>query len=174
MKPSALHLEGYYIKELAISLNEGFAKTKPFGSWTGYHYQPDKDFKADPAEFEVYRELGTKMGDPKSVRYVLKVRSSGSRNKCPYAFKIALVGYFHIDEKLKISTEASDAAVSSTAPAILYSAARELLALNTARGPYPSIILPPISFEDDPSEIGSKGSAPKRRVAKRGTRKANK
>lgn len=174
MRPSVLHIEGYYLRELAIELNERFANKTGFGSWTGYHYQPDKSFKVDPPQFEVMSEVGKKVDDPSRLRYILTVRSAGRKDKTPYSFKISLVGYFHVDKDIK---ENVDVLLYANAPSVLFSAAREVLAASTARGPYPAIVLPAVSFHDDAEELAAseakrvRPSLPKRKPA---TRKAAK
>jgi preprotein translocase subunit SecB len=150
MKPSVLHIEGYYIKELAIELNESFAKKTGFGAWTGYHYQPDKTFKVEPPDFEVRSEIGKKVDDPSRLRYLLMIRSTGRKEKTPYSFKVSLVGYFHADKDIK---ENVDVLLYASAPSVLFAAAREVLAASTARGPYPAIVLPAVSFHDDAEEL---------------------
>lgn len=184
MRPSLLRLEGYYVKELTVALNEVFAKKAVFGSWVGYHYQPDKSFKVEPPQFEVHREIGTKVDDPTRLRYVLKIHSVGHKDKVPYSFKVSLVGYFHVDAAMKEDADAN-ALVYANAPAILFSAAREMLALVTARGPYPAVILPTVSFHDDAEELAAadakrvgprmlKAKPAKKGATKRHARKATK
>src|SRR6266480_3233217 len=138
MRPSVLHIEGYHLKELFIELNEGFTKKSVFGAWTGYHYHPDETFKVDPVNFKVASEMATKIDDPFSLRYVLKIASVGRKDRVPYAFRISLVGYFHLDKKVAEKDQKNaNVLLYANAPAILYAAARELLATATARGPYP-------------------------------------
>lgn len=153
MRPSLLHLEGYYLKELSVTLNEAFTKKAVFGSWVGYHYQPDKSFTVEPPEFDVYREIGTKVDDPTSLRYVLKIRSVGAKDKVPYSFKISLVGFFHVDKSLK--EDDAKSLVYANAPSVLFSAAREALSSVTARGPYPAVVLPLVSFHDDAEQLAA-------------------
>jgi preprotein translocase subunit SecB len=151
MRTSFLHLEGYHLKELVVELNEGFVKNASFGSWTGYHYQPDKTFRPEPAEFKVDSEIGKKLDDPSKLRYLLRINSTGKKDKAPYTFRIALVGYFRVDKEHL--AERGNILLYANAPSLLYSTAREILASTTARGPYPSIILPVVSFLDDAEKL---------------------
>jgi preprotein translocase subunit SecB len=154
MKSSILHIEGYHLKELSIELNEGFAKKAVFGAWSGYHYHPDETYKVDPVNFKVGSEIAKKNDDPFSLRYVLHIRSTGNKNKVPYSFRLALVGYFHVDKSVAEKDEKrANMMLYANASALLYAAARELLATATARGPYPAVILPSVSFMDDAEKL---------------------
>lgn len=151
MKSSVLHLEGYHLKEFSLELNEGFAKKTLFGAWSGYHYQPDKAFKVEPVDFKVGSEIGTKIDDPYSLRYMLKIESTGRKDRVPYSFRISLIGYFHIDKRH--ADKDTSVLLYANAPSLLYSAAREMLASVSARGPYPAVILPAVTFLDDAEKL---------------------
>ena len=154
MRPSILHIEGYYLKELFIELNESFAKKSAFGAWSGYHYHPDESYKVDPVNFKVGSEIAKKIDDPFSLRYVLKIVSTGRKEKVPYSFRVSLVGYFHVDESVvEKNKKQANILLYANAPSLLYAAARELLATATARGPYPAVILPSVSFLDDAEKL---------------------
>lgn len=154
MKSSILHIEGYHLKELFIELNEGFDKKSVFGAWSGYHYHPDETYRVDPVNFKVGSEISKKIDDPFSLRYVLHIRSIGNKNKVPYSFRLALVGYFHVNKSVAEKDQKSaNVLLYANAPALLYAAARELLATATARGPYPAVILPSVSFMDDAEKL---------------------
>lgn len=154
MRSSILHIEGYHLKELFIELNESFTKKSVFGAWSGYHYHPDETFKVDPVNFKVSSELGKKVDDPFSLRYVLYIASTGRKDKVPYSFRVSLVGYFHIDkDAVKDDEKKANMLLYAGAPALLYAAARELLATATARGPYPAVVLPSVSFMDDAEKL---------------------
>lgn len=150
MKQSVLHIEGYHLKELVIELNERFTAKSSFGAWSGYHYHPDESYQVGPVNFKVSSEIAKKVDDPFSLRYVLTIASRGRKDKVPYTFKVSLVGYFHVDQNAIGNNEQSATILLyANAPALLYAAARELLATATARGPYPAVILPSVSFVDD-------------------------
>jgi preprotein translocase subunit SecB len=176
MKEAALHLEGYYVRELSVVLNESFADKMPFGTWTGYHYHPEKPVKIAPSQFEVKSEIGRKIGDASRWRYELSIRSSGRKESVPYTFRISLVGYFHVHKDLS-QGEDDGAIIYVNAPSVLFSAAREALAAATARGPYPGVVLPLVSFVDEAKDIALKSAGKARarllnaKPAKRGAKK---
>src|SRR5438132_1006523 len=129
MKASILHIEGYHLKELFIELNKSFDSKSVFGAWSGYHYHPDDSYKVGPVNFKVNSEISKKKNDPFSLRYVLNIVSSGPKSKVPYTFRVSLVGFFHVEHTV-IEKDQRQAAVLlyANAPALLYAAARELLA----------------------------------------------
>lgn len=61
----------------------------------------------------------------------------------PYAFEIVTWGAFRVSDDYPYD---SQALVFTNGPAILYSSAREILALVTGRGPYPAVMLPTVNF----------------------------
>lgn len=147
MKPSPLHLEGYHIAELFLKVNEAFEKKTDFGSGTGYHYQTDKAWNVEPTDFTVDGEVGRHMDDASRLRYVLKIASTGRKDQSPYSFRLSLVGYFHFHKDHPDVNEFL--LVYASAPALLYGAAREMLATISGRGPYPAVVLPTATFLDD-------------------------
>ena len=152
MKSSALHLEGYYVRELSVVLNERFADKTPFSTWSGYHYHPDKATKIEPSQFGVKSEIAQKISDPSKWRFELTVRSSGRKDIAPYTFSISLVGYFHVHKE---DDDIDERVIFLGTSAVLFAAAREALASATARGPYPGVILPLVSFVDDAEEMAA-------------------
>jgi preprotein translocase subunit SecB len=154
MKASPLHLEGYHVAEFFFRVNDAFEKKTPFGAWTGYHYHPDKPWKIEPTDFTVDAELFRKTDDPSRIRYVLTIKSAGRKEQFPYAFRISVVGYFHIDKSFP--EEKTYMLIYASAPSLLYGSVREMLATMTGRGPYPAIILPAATFYDDAIEVAEK------------------
>jgi preprotein translocase subunit SecB len=155
MRDSVLHLEGYYVRELSVTLNEGFADKRPFGNWSGYHYWSDKSPKIEPSQFRVRSEVGQRLDDPSRWRYELTIRSSGRKDATPYTFSISLVGYFHVHAEGVEDNASEEMIILVNAPSVLFSAAREALASATARGPYPAVVLPLVSFLDDAEEMAA-------------------
>ena len=75
------------------------------------------------------------------LKLVIKVASTAEK-PVPYEIVLLVIGLFEtapdFPEKNKL--------VGITGSSILYSAAREYIAMVTGRGPFPSIILPTVSF----------------------------
>ena len=62
----------------------------------------------------------------------------------PYSFTINIVGFFKVDPKW--SKDKIEPLVHINAPAVLYSASRELISIMTGRGPWGPILLPSVNF----------------------------
>jgi preprotein translocase subunit SecB len=76
------------------------------------------------------------------------VDQSGKRFPC--TFRISLVGLFEVIPEWP--AKSVDVLIQSNAPALLYSAARESLALVTGRSPFGGIILPSVTFVESKKE----------------------
>ena len=70
--------------------------------------------------------------------------------KFPYTFSITLLGFFEVVDWW--DPDKVDSLVSANAPALLYSAARETIALLTGRGPFSRILLPSVTFVKVPAQ----------------------
>jgi preprotein translocase subunit SecB len=87
--------------------------------------------------------------EPHRWQHVLTITSqTPEERKYPYDFHITLVGYFIIADV--VPPEHREAFVKVNAASILYSAARELLATVTGRGPLPAAVLPAVVFALNP------------------------
>ena len=64
-----------------------------------------------------------------------------------YVVSMELIGFFEVDNDLP--EDRIGDVVAANAPAILYSAARELILLITGRGPFPPLSLPSATFIDE-------------------------
>ena len=154
MKPSPLHLEGYFLKDLAVEINPKFNKKADVSAWIGFHYQLDSSFQPDPVTFGTAGSIAVKKDDPLSRYYELTLTSDKSpRKKFPYYFRITVAGYFKICKGYP--EERAELLFHANAPAMLYAAAREILATVTGRGPFPAIILPAVSFLDDAEKLAA-------------------
>jgi len=69
------------------------------------------------------------------------------KNAGSYVVSMELIGFFEVDNEL--SEDRIGDVVAANAPAILYSAARELILLITGRGPFPPLALPSATFIDE-------------------------
>jgi preprotein translocase subunit SecB len=89
------------------------------------------------------------------VELSLGIHGSPDGTLPPYTGEIEVIGNFVLKTK-KLDTSAMNL-VRVNGPAMLYSAARELFASITSRGPNAAILLPSISFidlkVDEPAEV---------------------
>jgi preprotein translocase subunit SecB len=159
MQPSPLLLEGYYLKEVAVELNPKFEKRSDVSALAGFHYQTDASFAPEPINF-AYSGAAWANKDESSRRAVeITIESVKSKkNEYPYSFRITLVGYFEIHKEYP--SEKAELMFHANAPAILFGAAREMLASITARGIYPAVILPSVTFLDNAQKIVADLGAP--------------
>lgn len=149
MKRSHLTIEGYYVKALSFAVTPKHEDRPNYMAWTGYHFQPESTYQPDPFTFDVYAEISQNKHEPNRWMYEIEIKSPLNKNKkrnIPYTFDISLVGYFRIDGEH--TQEHINLLIYVNAPAVLYSAAREILATATGRGPYPAIMLPSVTFID--------------------------
>jgi len=134
-----LLLEQYIITELHFSSQLNFDRETPDAG------------KILPQDIQVEVVEGVHEENPllRSCQLTVELEDSTGKNY-PCTFLISLVGFFEIIKEwpeYKV-----DQLFSSNAPALLYSAAREVLAMMTGRGPHGQIILPSVTFIQLPNE----------------------
>lgn len=86
---------------------------------------------------------------------------------CPYSIQAELVGIFEVDQRVPIPEVVY--LVTTSAPAILFGSARELILLVTGRGPFSAYYLPSVTFADE-APLRLKANPPSR-VIKRKAKK---
>lgn len=135
---SHLRLEGYFLKELEFSIND---EMEQFPEDTG---------NLKPLDLEVIDI--TRLLDEETGRWrcELLVKSTDER---AYDFKIVMIGFFSINTEL--GPDLSKLIAESNCPAVLYSAAREIVATITRRSPYPGTVLPLVTFVKQPDKPSS-------------------
>jgi preprotein translocase subunit SecB len=136
MTLSPLQLHRYFVEEISCKANPDFDK--------------DKDVKVK--DFQVFFETSEDKNPLlRKIRLTVTQDISKDGNE-PFAFKVVMVGFFEVIKDFFESQgpEKTDRLVTVNGPALLYSSARELLALITGRGPYQdqsiNILLPSITF----------------------------
>jgi preprotein translocase subunit SecB len=65
----------------------------------------------------------------------------------PYTFDVEVVGFFKVAEDCPADKQA--VLVRANGPAVLFGSVREMIASLTARGPYPRVDLPTVTFIDE-------------------------
>jgi preprotein translocase subunit SecB len=133
MRPSPLTLKEYFTKDLRFSTQSLFENTNPSAGTI----LPD-DLKVEVME-------GRHEENPLIRNCQIRIElEDPTGSKFPYTFSITLVGFFEVIEGW--SFDQLDNLVSANAPALLYSAAREALAMVTGRGPFSKVLLPSVTF----------------------------
>ncbi|HPT47859.1 MAG TPA: hypothetical protein PLM07_18425 [Candidatus Rifleibacterium sp.] len=136
MTLSPLQLHRYFAEEVFCKANPDF----------------DKDKEVGIKDFQVFFETGEDKNPLlRRIRLTVEQNLSKDGNE-PFAFKIVMVGFFEVMKEFFESqgSEKTEQLVNVNGPALLYSAARELLALVSGRGPYTdenlNVLLPSITF----------------------------
>jgi len=136
MTLSPLQLHRYFAEEIFCKANPDF----------------DKDKEVKIKDFQVFFETSEDKNPLlRRIRLTVEQNLSKDGNE-PFAFKIVMVGFFEVMKEFFESqgTEKTEQLVNVNGPALLYSAARELLALVSGRGPYAdenlNVLLPSITF----------------------------
>ena len=174
MRPSSLLLDSYYVEELCFSVDPKY-KFDPSSE--------EEEPKIQPDDIEVNVEPFHHPGDPLKWYFKLWVKLDDKEGKFPYVFSIRLSGFFEVSKSY--SGASADQFAQVNAPSILYSAARELLAVATGRARHLSVILPLVTFYEPPAaaaptlttESGTKPAdaqaikEPPHKAAKKGARK---
>lgn len=146
MYPSALQLDRYFITDLTIKANPEF----------GLDDNVEDKISMDDIEIEAFTLPNNE--NPSRLYCELKLELPEKlKTKYPYSFEMVIVGFFQIAPDS--NPEMKDFFVNVNAPSLLYSAARELLATLTSRGPYWPLWLPTTSFfnpQDGKTKVGRK------------------
>lgn len=137
---SHLQLEGYFLKELSYSLKSELDRF------------PTKVEKTKPVDLAISN--ATVVLDPESNKWRSELTVS-SIDDFAYDFRITMVGFFSVSDKLDPNT--SRMLAETNGPAVLYSAAREIIATVTRRSPVPATVLPLVTFvKSPPGVVGAK------------------
>lgn len=136
MTLSPLQLHRYFVEEISCKANPDFDK--------------DKDIKVK--DFQVFFETAEDKNPLyRRIKLIITQNLSKDGNE-PFSFKVVMVGFFEVMKEFFEShePEKTEQLVTVNGPALLYSAARELLALISGRGPYTNenlnVLLPSITF----------------------------
>jgi len=120
------------------------------------HGLSEEESALTPADLNV--EVGSTAHEENSLKRIYQLTielTDEAQKKLPYTFRVVLVGFFEISKHYP-SEQAEDMG-NANAPALLYSAARELLTLISGRSFSASVLLPSVTFIQ-PAE-GAEGNA---------------
>jgi preprotein translocase subunit SecB len=131
MRPSPLQLESYYVTELHFA-EQG-------------HGASEEESALTPADLQV--EVGSATHEENSLKRIYQLTielTDEAQKRLPYTFRVVLVGFFEISKHYP--SEHAEVMVNANAPALLYSAARELLTLISGRSFSAPVLLPSVTF----------------------------
>jgi len=122
-------------------------------------------------------EVGQNPDNELEWLFRLKIVLDDVDAKFPYDFRVRLLGYFVVSKECEPTMREQLATING--PSILYGAAREILAIASARSRFVSIFLPPVRFfgltkEQSPSveQKALPSAKPEPITTKRKTKKA--
>ncbi len=152
MQASPLQLKAYFLKNVNYSLGN--------------------DLKSLPESMAEMRGLDIKVQDETGFDetqqlWRSEVRVTGTnriKEKVPYTFDVVMVGFFRVHDSYP--KEQTELMAKTNAPALLYSAIREVIGNMTSRSPFPMIFLPSVTFLR-PNKIAPRKSKIKKPVTKR-------
>lgn len=99
----------------------------------------------DKVNFDVRTSVTKDENDLYQVAVEIIAEPEDEKHRIPYSIHLIGVGLFTVSEKWK----EPEKILKINGASMIYSAAREFLITVTARGPWPPVILPTISFKDD-------------------------
>ena len=131
MIPSPLHLEKYFFTKIHVDACPNSCEKAGKGLFTA----KVSCMKHKDAERKWMVQLELKQVQDKN-------------DGCPeYSFHVEVVGFYEVSKNYP--EEKAEALVRANGPALLYSAARELIATLTCRGPFAPVNLPTVTFIDE-------------------------
>ena len=139
MIPSPLHLEKYFFTKIHVDACPNSCEKAGKGLFT----VKAACMKHKDAERKWMGQLELKQVQDKEVG-------------CPeYTFHVEVVGFYEVSKNYP--EEKAEALVRANGPALLYSAARELIATLTCRGPFAPVNLSTVTFIDE--AVPTKGAS---------------
>jgi len=134
VKKSPLKIKNYFVASLSVKANPAEEGAR----------SPLEDGVNTATRVETAQHAENK----RDWKVALQINCSPvEKNVCAYLISVELVGFFEVDKEWP-DDKIGDV-VAANAPAILYSAAREIILLVTGRGPFPPFALPSASFVDE-------------------------
>ena len=151
MKNSPLQLVRYLVTDIACTSNPKF---NPEKEMVGGMEQFAVEAKASP--LETSKDVP---GHPWSVEMVVSQKIQEGQN-FPYEFRIAMVGIFGCNNSAAVD-EKETRFVRVNGSSMLYGIAREQIRALTAASPWGAILLPTMSFYDNPEHPKKEEAAAK-------------
>jgi preprotein translocase subunit SecB len=105
--------------------------------------QPVPELLADDLEVAVEHFQNEAFPNEMLCRLLIKLKES--EKPVPYAFAIRIGGLFEIGTE-GLSTQQRDTHIRFSMPSLLWAVARDVLVTQMAKGPYPPVILPVVTF----------------------------
>jgi preprotein translocase subunit SecB len=131
MKLSPLQLEKYFLADLTFRANP--------------EHEPSQPVQFQEEDWEVQFRVQSLSAEERRWQVAITVKlHPRSEANSPYTFSLSLMGMIWAAPQL--SSERLEPLVRTNGPSMLYGVAREMVRDLTARGPYPALSLPSVSF----------------------------
>lgn len=132
MQASPLQLETYFLKSVKFALNNNLESL------------PESVTDMGGLNIKVQDETSFSETQQMWRSEVRVTASSRGKDKVPYTFDVVMVGFFRVHESYP--KERAELMARTNAPALLYSAIREVVGNMTSRSPFPMVFLPSVTF----------------------------
>ena len=132
LRASMLEVDSYFIESFQFS--------------TLHDFEPNSTEGVLRAGKDLQWQLEHALTPDDCMAYRLRVVLSQENSRVGYTFDIVLTGIFVPDASY--SEEQAQQLADVNAPAVLYGAAREFVALATGRGPFNALCLPSVTFHE--------------------------
>ena len=152
MQASPLQLEAYFLKDAKFSLGDDLQSL------------PESIVEMHGLNIKIQDETGFDETQQMWRSEVRVTATSKGKEKVPYTFDVAMVGFFRVHESYP--KEHIELMAKTNAPALLYSAIREVIGNMTSRSPFSMIFLPSVTFLRPDKEI-TKESKTRKPISKR-------
>lgn len=150
MKTSNLQLDNYFIKAFSFSVNDDFKQ--------------DSEAENTSPSFKVKCDYTNAAREKHQRRCDVEIElAEVSKNSFPYGFNISLYGTFTINKELEVET--GEKLFRVNAPALLYSAAREIIFNMTSHTEHQAFLLPSVTFIDE--DVNAQGKAASKATRKK-------
>jgi preprotein translocase subunit SecB len=132
MKLAPIQLESYFLTDLNCQANPQF--------------RPDRETRFSERDLEVSAAVQPIKDRPHRWQATLGIKlQPAADSNSPYSFRLNLVGYICWVGR-DLPQDRLEALLRTNGPSMLYGAAREIARDITARGPFPPLLLPSVSF----------------------------
>lgn len=127
-----------------------------FNYSTNPDYEETKDAQIKLGDFVVNNDIN-KLDSEDEEGWVVELKLEfmpPAENNVPYSCAANIVGFFRVHPK--VPANKVETYIETNATSVLYSTLREIVSTMTAKGPYPQLLLPTVSFYEKRSKSSVK------------------
>ena len=159
MQASPIQIDAYFLKDLEFTITDSLESD----SFEGKEFE-GKEFEG--LEISISDKTIAVKNISGKWRSEVIVEAKGKKGKAaPYTFKVIMVGFFTLSSDYP--EDRAKLLVETNAPAILYSSIREIVFNMTSRNPFPTLLLPSVTFLRPEGNTKQKGKKTERKKPKK-------